>query len=73
MNQSKWYRQLHRWMSIVFTTTVIVCFGAAAAGLTESAIWVFYLPLPPLFLLLGTGLYMFVLPYRTKRALLRQT
>ncbi|MGK8503403.1 hypothetical protein [Nocardia asiatica] len=68
MTRNNWYRQLHRWMSITFTATVIVCFIAAALGLTESAIWVFYLPLPPLFLLLGTGLYMFVLPYRRKQS-----
>ncbi|WP_181721922.1 hypothetical protein [Nocardia gipuzkoensis] len=67
MNRNNWYRQLHRWMSVIFTATVVVCFVAAALGLTESAIWVFYLPLPPLFLLMGTGLYMFVLPYLRKR------
>ncbi|MET8778352.1 hypothetical protein ABZV58_25395 [Nocardia sp. NPDC004654] len=64
---NKRYRQLHRWTSIVFTTTVVLCFIAAALGLTESAVWLFYLPLPPLFLLMGTGLYMFALPYRAKR------
>jgi hypothetical protein len=29
--------------------------------------WVVYSPLPPLFLLLFSGLYMFVLPYAAKR------
>ncbi|UAK32789.1 hypothetical protein K8O92_01840 [Nocardia asteroides] len=53
-------------MSLLFTATVVVCFVAAALGMMESALWVFYLPLPPLFVLMGTGLYMFVLPYRTK-------
>jgi hypothetical protein len=29
--------------------------------------WVVYSPLPPLFLMLVTGLYMFLLPYLPKR------
>ncbi len=29
--------------------------------------WIVYSPLPPLFLMLLTGLYMFVLPYAAKR------
>ena len=29
--------------------------------------WIVYSPLPPLFLLMFTGLYMFVLPYAAKR------
>ncbi|WP_280267411.1 hypothetical protein [Nocardia wallacei] len=67
MNWSAWDRQLHRWLSIIFTTTVVVAMVAAALGMTESAAWLFYLPLPPLLLLMATGLYMFVLPYRMKR------
>ena len=64
MNWNKWIRQTHRWLSIAFTVTVIVSFVAIAQQ--EPAEWVFYLPLPPLFLLLFTGLYLFVLPYATK-------
>lgn len=67
MAWSKKNRQLHRWMSVTFTAIVIVCAIVAASGVAESAIWVFYLPLPPLFVLMGTGLYMFVQPYRAKR------
>ncbi|MFI6865958.1 hypothetical protein [Nocardia sp. NPDC050406] len=67
MAWSKRNRQLHRAMSITFTATVVVAFIAAALGLTETAVWIFYLPLPPLFLLMGTGLYMFAQPYRAKR------
>ncbi|RDI55489.1 hypothetical protein [Nocardia mexicana] len=67
MKWSKWDRQLHRWLSIIFTTTVLVAIVAAALGMTESAAWVFYVPLLPLLLLMVTGLYMFVLPYRVKR------
>ncbi len=29
--------------------------------------WITYSPLPPLFLMLATGLYMFALPYAAKR------
>lgn len=67
MAWSKKNRQLHRWMSMTFTTTVIICFIAVPLGAFDSAPWIFYLPLPPLFVLLGTGLYMFVQPYRAKR------
>ncbi len=30
MNASKWVRQIHRWLSIAFTVTVIVTFVALA-------------------------------------------
>ena len=63
MNWNISIRQIHRWLSIAFTVTVIACF--VALGLGEPPTWVFYLPLPPLFLLLFTGLYLFVLPYAT--------
>jgi membrane protein CcdC involved in cytochrome C biogenesis len=56
-----WIRQIHRWLSIAFTATVIANFIFMARG--EPPAWVVYSPLPPLFLLLFTGLYMFVLPY----------
>jgi cellulose synthase/poly-beta-1,6-N-acetylglucosamine synthase-like glycosyltransferase len=56
-----WIRQTHRWLAIVFTATVIANFGAMALG--KPPAWVVYSPLPPLFLLLFTGLYMFALPY----------
>ncbi len=62
---SKWIRQTHRWLSIVFTATVIANFVAMALGKPPS--WIVYSPLGPLFLLLFTGLYMFVLPYLGKR------
>ncbi|AEB45165.1 MULTISPECIES: hypothetical protein [Micromonospora] len=58
-------RQTHRWTSIIFVVTVIVAFVAAAQA--EPAEWLFYLPLPPLALLLFTGLYLFVLPYAVRR------
>lgn len=60
MNGNKWIRQTHRWLSIVFTVAVIV-----ALAQEKPDDWVSYLPLPPLFLLWLTGLYLFVLPYVT--------
>ena len=60
----KWTRRIHRWLSIVFTTTVIATF--VAMGLGKPPAWVVYSPLPPLFLLLFSGLYMFVRPYAAK-------
>lgn len=64
MNWNMWIRQGHRVLSIVFTMAVIANF--AAMGLGEPPAWVVYSPLPPLFLLLFTGLYMFALPYAAK-------
>jgi hypothetical protein len=65
LSWSKWIRQIHRWLSIAFTVAVIVTFVALQQE--KPAVWVSYLPLPPLFLLLFTGLYLFVLPYATRR------
>jgi hypothetical protein len=59
-----WIRQIHRWLSIIFTMTVIANFIAMAFG--EPPAWIVYSPLLPLFLLLFTGLYMFVLPYAVR-------
>ncbi|MBB3392588.1 hypothetical protein FHT82_005375 [Rhizobium sp. BK275] len=65
MNWNKSIRQLHRWLSIIFTLTVIANFATMAFGTPPA--WVVYSPLPPLFLLLFSGLYMFALPYFTGR------
>jgi hypothetical protein len=65
-----WIRQFHRWISILFTLTVIANFAAMALG--EPPSWLVYSPLPFLFLLLFTGLYMFVLPYTAKRRSMAQ-
>lgn len=64
MNWNTLIRQTHRWLSIVFTAAVIANFVAMALG--TPPMWVVYSPLPPLFLQLFTGLYMFVLPYAEK-------
>jgi cellulose synthase/poly-beta-1,6-N-acetylglucosamine synthase-like glycosyltransferase len=65
MNWNDWVRQFHRWVSVVFTATVIANF--VAMGFGEPPMWIVYAPLLPLFLLLFTGLYMFVLPYTKGR------
>jgi len=54
-------RRVHRWLSIAFTVTVLANFVTLARG-TPSP-WVTYSPLPPLAVLLFTGLYLFMLPY----------
>jgi hypothetical protein len=64
LNLNIWVRQVHRWLSIAFTVTVIANF--VARGMGEPPLWVVYSPLVPLFLLLLSGLYMFVLPYSGK-------
>lgn len=61
-------RQFHRWVSIAFTIAVIANFVAMGMGKTEQTPGLLtYSPLLPLFLLLFTGLYLFVLPYVSKR------
>ena len=46
---------------MVFTLTVVANFVAMAQG--QPPAWITYAPLLPLFLLLSTGLYLFMLPY----------
>ena len=65
MTGSLWMRQAHRWVSIAFTAAVIAVF--AAMGLWgEPPGWVYVLPLPPLGLLVLSGLYLFMLPYAVR-------
>ena len=58
-------RQTHRWLSIVFTLTVVANFATMALG--KPPAWVTYSPLLPLFLLLFSGLYLFAVPYRRRK------
>jgi hypothetical protein len=72
MAMSMRIRQIHRWLSITFTATVIATFIALAQK--EPIVWVSYVPLAPLALLLLSGLYLFALPYTAKwRAARRAT
>lgn len=66
MNWSLWIRQFHRWVSILFSAIVLAIFVTLGIG-QQPAEWVYYLPLPPLFLLIFSGLYMFFRPYLRKR------
>lgn len=61
MNWSRIIRQAHRWLSIVFTVTVIANIIAVATGQTIE--WLYMLPLAPLLLLMPSGLFMFFMPY----------
>ena len=65
MSWNSWIRQIHRWLSIAFTATVIANFVAMARGTPPA--WITYSPLLPLGLLLFSGLYLFVLPYAARR------
>jgi membrane protein CcdC involved in cytochrome C biogenesis len=71
MNWNHWIRQIHRWLSIAFTVAVIVTFVALQQE--KPPVWVNFMALPPLFLLLFTGLYLFVLPNATRRRSARRT
>lgn len=61
MNWNTWIRQLHRWLSIAFTTGVITYIVVMTQG--QPPAWVGLLALIPLILLLLTGLYLFALPH----------
>ena len=65
MTVSQTVRQTHRWISVIFTVTVLANFAVRIQG--EPPAWITYSPLLPLFLLLFSGLYLFVLPYTAKR------
>jgi hypothetical protein len=63
LNWNKWIRQVHRWLSIVFTVAVII--NVVAMSQAQPAVWIGLLALFPLILLMVSGLYMFVQPYTT--------
>jgi hypothetical protein len=61
MNRNLFIRQAHRWLALAFTLTVVANFAAMTQG--QPPAWLTYSPLLPLFLLMASGLYLFVLPY----------
>ena len=67
MNWNHWIRQTHRWLSIIFTLTVIANFVQISQGGGDPPNWITYSPLLPLFFLFCSGAYLFVLPYLGKR------
>ena len=67
MSGSAWFRQVHRWLSMAFTLTVLANFAVMALRPGPPPAWVTYAPLLPLALLWLTGLYLFALPYLNRR------
>ena len=65
MSWNKTIRQGHRWISVIFTLTVLANFIAMSQG--EPPAWITFSPLLPLALLFLSGAYLFILPYTTKR------
>lgn len=59
-----WIRQCHRWLGLILTLTILANFAAMAIGTPPPAI--VYAPLPPLALLVISGLYLFFRPYWRK-------
>ncbi len=57
-------RTIHRWTSVLFSLAVAAIFAGMA--LTTLPEWVYFMPLPPLAVLVPTGLYLFALPYLSK-------
>jgi hypothetical protein len=67
MSWNKWIRQVHRWLGVLFTVTVIA--NIVAMSVRQGQMpppWVTYSPLLPLALLWFSGLYLFLLPYSAK-------
>lgn len=64
---SHWIRKSHRWVAVLFTVTVIANFIAMGVLGGQPPAWITYSPLLPLALLMLSGLYLFVLPYRSRR------
>ncbi|WP_375689470.1 hypothetical protein [Pseudooceanicola sp. LIPI14-2-Ac024] len=60
-------RQLHRWLSMLFTLVVAGIFAMLGLGI-EVPQWLYMLPLAPLFLLMASGLWLFAQPYLRRGA-----
>lgn len=75
MSWNRWIRQTHRWLSVIFTAAVLVNIVLNVAPLVseEVATVVGMVTLLPLTLLLVTGLYLFVLPYISRKDRLPRT
>ena len=65
MNWNKLVRQTHRWLSMIFVGFVLVniVVNVALPGQTDLSITLGLSTLLPLFLLMISGIYLFVLPY----------
>ena len=62
---SKTPRQGHRWVAGAFLIAVTA--NLAVYAVKEPPEWVAYLPLLPLLLLMMSGMYLLVLPYRRRQ------
>jgi hypothetical protein len=62
---SSFIRQFHRWTSVAFVASFI--FTSTVLAMKLPLPWAVYSPLPFLFLLAVTGVYMFILPYVRRR------
>lgn len=62
---NKWIRQTHRWLSMAFTVAVVINVVAIAEKKYTNSLGL--LAVVPLALQFFTGLYLFVLPYVTRR------
>ena len=58
---TKAIRQIHRWTSVLFTLAVLMAFTLPPLGVAVE--WIYYTPLPFLFIQLATGLWLFASPY----------
>ena len=65
MTWNKWIRQRHRWLSIAFTLVVVVNGVAVVQGKYTARLGL--LAVATLALQFVTGMYLFFLPYVTKR------
>jgi hypothetical protein len=54
-------RRIHRWIAIVFTSSVAANFAVMPWGPPPA--WITYAPLPPLLILMISGLVMLVSPW----------
>jgi len=59
-------RKWHRWISMTFLATVVVIFAVQA--FRTPPMWLYYLPLPFLFALMLSGIYMLFRHYRPARS-----
>jgi len=64
LNWNKWVRQIHRWLSMAFTLAIVVNGVAVLRGKYSASLGL--MAVFPLFLLLFSGLYLFVLPYAAR-------
>lgn len=65
MTKGKWIRQAHRWLGVIFTAIVLINMVAFSVG--EPPAWLYLSPLAPLFLMMASGIYLFIQPYLARR------